>query len=176
MPAAGAQAQATAAYSNGNLRGTYVFRTQGWNRGHSGDAAKGDSLAPLHVVGTLTADGAGNLTGTETVNIIPNTNGTPTAPAGCQDDSATPSAAVCTNTLTGTYAIAGDGTGIWSITKTPVAGSDCRCGGPTSTMFSVVLQGRPRKVSDRVLYATQSTEFAASGEAELRAGQSTRVR
>lgn len=161
------QAYGGETYSNKNLRGTYVFKTLGWNRGSSGSAALGDSLGPFNVIGALNADGAGNLTGNETVNIIYNSNGTPTTPSACADNSSTPSVAICVNTLTGTYTINADGSGTWVINKTPIPGSDCRCGGAT-TQFAIILEGTPHEVSDTVLFATQSSEITASGQADRR--------
>lgn len=168
-----ASAQSVLGYTNRNLRGTYVFRTQGWNRGNSGSQALGDSLGPFHAVGMFKADGSGNLSGTETVNVILNTNGTPTTPAGCNDSSTDPSATVCINNLSGAYSINDDGTGVWTITKTPVPGSDCRCGGAT-TQFTIILEGGPHEASDRVLYATQSSAMTASGQADRRTVKGTR--
>lgn len=161
------RAQTGATYSNKNLRGTYVFKTLGWNRGSSGSAALGDSLGPFNALGSLTADGAGNLTGNETINIMYNSNGTPTTASACADNSTTPTVAICVNTLTGTYTINADGSGNWTIIKTPIPGSDCRCGGAT-TQFAILLEGGPHEVSDSVLFATQSSDITASGQADRR--------
>lgn len=128
-------------FSNANLHGTYVVSFHGWVSGGDG-AVTGQSLGPQNGVGVLKADGRGNFSGTETANILYNTNGNPTAPAACGGSSTTTSDAICTTNLAGTYLVNPDGTGTTTATATPVAGSDCRCGPPTgfTTSSSFVMR------------------------------------
>jgi hypothetical protein len=65
-------------FSNKSLHGTYVVKFQGTNSGGDG-ALEGASLAPVNGVALLNADGDGDFTGTQTANILFNTNGTPTS-------------------------------------------------------------------------------------------------
>ncbi len=114
-------------FSNASLRGTYIVSFHGWVSG-GGGTVTGQSLGPQNGVGVLKADGQGNFTGTETANILYNTNGNPTASSACGGSSTIPGDAICTTSLTGTYSVNPDGTGTTTATATPVAGSDCRCG------------------------------------------------
>jgi hypothetical protein len=129
------------AFSNKSLHGTYVVKFQGTNSGSSGPP-EGTSLAPINGVGVLTADGKGNFTGTQTANILFNSNGTPTAavPGPCPGPFAV-CTAICTTTLSGTYTINPDGTGTTSAHATPT-GTDLRCGPPGGfdTTSDIILQ------------------------------------
>jgi hypothetical protein len=113
-------------FSNASLQGKYVVSFHGWVSG--GGVATGASLGPQNGAGLMTADGQGNFTGTQTANILYNSSGVPTAPSACGDSSTTPSDAICTYSLAGTYSVNLDGTGTTTATATPVTGSDCRCG------------------------------------------------
>jgi hypothetical protein len=106
-------------YSNASLHGTYVVKFQGWVSGGDG-AVTGESLGPQYGVGLLKADGKGNFTGSETANIMYNSNGNPTSSSACGGSSSQATTAVCTTTLTGTYTINSDGTGTTTATATPV--------------------------------------------------------
>jgi hypothetical protein len=100
-----------------------------WSAFMAGSAAvTGQSLGPQNGVGLLIADGHGNFTGTQTANILYNSNGVPTAPSACGSSYSGASDAICTYHLTGTYAVHPDGTGTTTAMAMPVAGSDCRCG------------------------------------------------
>ncbi|MBV8359511.1 MAG: hypothetical protein JO189_16470 [Deltaproteobacteria bacterium] len=114
-------------FSNASLRGKYVVSFHGWVSGGDG-AVTGHSLAPQNGVGLLIADGRGNFTGTQTANILYNSNGVPTSPSACGGSPISGSTAICTYDLAGTYTVKSDGTGTTTATATPVAGSDCRCG------------------------------------------------
>jgi hypothetical protein len=114
-------------FSNASLHGKYVVSFHGWVSGGDG-AVTGKSLGPQNGVGLLIADGHGHFTGTQTANILYNSNGVPTSPSACGGSSTGGSTAICTYDLTGTYTVKSDGTGTTTATATPVAGSDCRCG------------------------------------------------
>jgi hypothetical protein len=114
-------------FSNASLKGRYVVSFHGWVSG-GGGAVTGQSLGPQNGVGLLIADGHGNFTGTETANILYNSNGVPTSPSACGGSPISSIDAICTYDLTGTYAVRSDGAGTTIATATPVAGSDCRCG------------------------------------------------
>jgi hypothetical protein len=148
-------------YSNATLHGTYVVRFQGWVSGGDG-AVTGESLGPQFGVGVLKADGKGNFTGTETANILYNTNGNPTSASACGGSSTQATTAVCTTTLVGTYVVNSDGTGSTTATATPVSGSDCRCGPPsgftTTTYF--IMDGH-----NRLSIVGTDSDATLSGEA-----------
>lgn len=133
-------------FSNKSLKGNYTVIFRGTNSGSSGPS-QGTSLAPVNGVGLLTADGNGNFTGSQTANILFNTNGQPTSGSSCPNNFPTCDA-ICTTTLTGTYSINSDGTGTTTATATPVAGSDSRCGpaGGFTTTSYIVMQGRDHLV------------------------------
>jgi hypothetical protein len=114
-------------FSKSNLHGSYVESFHGWVSGGDG-AVTGTSLGPENGVGLLIADGNGNYTGTETANILYNSNGNPTSPSACGGSSSSGIDAICAYNLTGTYSVNSDGTGTTTATVTPVTGSDCRCG------------------------------------------------
>jgi hypothetical protein len=127
-------------FSSNSLRGTYAVTFEGTSSG-GGGTITGDSLAPINGVGVLTADGKGNFTGSQTANILFNTNGVPTSSSSCP--SSFPACdAICTTSLVGTYTINSDGTGATTATATPSAGSDPRCGpsGGFTTTSAIVLQ------------------------------------
>jgi hypothetical protein len=139
LSAAQSGRRAPTPFSNTSLSGPYAVSFHGVNSG--GDTTvTGESLAPLNGVGLLNADGNGHFTGTQTANIMYNTNGVPTASANCPSG-ASACDAICTTTLTGTYTINPDGTGTTTATATPAANSDPRCG-PSSgftTTSSIVM-------------------------------------
>jgi hypothetical protein len=114
-------------FSNASLHGNYVESFHGWVSGGDGDVT-GQSLGPQNGVGLLKADGHGKFTGTQTANILYNTNGNPTSSSACGGTSTVGTTAICTYDLKGTYKVDSDGTGTTTATATPVAGSDCRCG------------------------------------------------
>jgi hypothetical protein len=120
----------TGEFSNASLHGKYVVSFHGWVSG-GGSAVTGQSLGPQNGVGLLIADGQGNFTGTQTANILYNSNGVPTSSSACGGSFTSGSTAICTDDLTGTYTVKSDGTGTTTATATPVAGSDCRCGPST---------------------------------------------
>jgi hypothetical protein len=127
-------------FSNASLHGTYVVKFQGTNSGGDG-TLEGKSLAPVNGVGELIADGHGHFTGTQTANILFNTDGTPTSSPSCSPPGSG-CTGICTTTLSGTYAVNPDGTGTTTATATPVAGSDVRCGPSSgfSTSSDIILQ------------------------------------
>jgi hypothetical protein len=126
-------------FSNRSLRGTYVTKFQGTNSGGDG-TLEGKSLAPVNGVGQLIADGEGHFTGTQTTNILFNTDGTPTSSGSCPGPFGV-CTAICTTTLKGTYTINPDGTGTTSADATPT-GTDPRCGpkGGFDTTSYIILQ------------------------------------
>jgi len=128
-------------FSNESLHGKYVVSFHGWVSGGDG-AVTGQSLGPQNGVGLLTADGHGHFTGTQTANILYNSNGVPTSSSACGGSSTSGSTAICTDDLTGTYTVNPDGTGTTTATATPAAGSDCRCGPPAgfTTTGSFVME------------------------------------
>src|SRR5215470_6093855 len=70
----------TQGFSNASLHGKYVESFHGWVSGGDG-AVTGQSLGPQNGVGLLIADGHGHFTGTETANILYNSNGVPSSPS-----------------------------------------------------------------------------------------------
>lgn len=144
-------------FSNASLHGTYVVKFEGTNSGGGGTLG-GASLAPEHGVGLLVADGKGNFTGTETANILLNTDGVPTG--------SPPSTAVCTVTLTGTYTVNPDGTGTTTATAVPVS-SDPRCGpaGGFTTTNAIVLQS-----SNDLVFVGTDFDSTVGGQATRQGG------
>jgi len=126
-------------FSNASLNGTYVVKFQGTNSGGDG-ALEGQSLAPVNGVGQLIADGKGNFTGTQTANILFNTNGTPTSSGSCPGPFGV-CTAICTTKLKGTYTINPDESGTTTAKATPVV-SDPRCGPSAGfiTTSDIILQ------------------------------------
>jgi hypothetical protein len=151
-------------FSNRSLRGTYSVTFEGTNSG-GGGATTGDSLAPVNGVGVLTATGDGHFTGTQTANILLNTNGVPTSSSSCPTGFPA-CTAICTTQLVGTYIINSDGTGTTTATATPVAGSDTRCGaaGGFTTTSTIVLQ-----TPKHLLFVGTDPDSTVRGEATLNA-------
>ncbi len=151
-------------FSNKSLHGTYVVKFHGTNSGDG--AVQGKSLAPLNGVGELIADGQGHFTGTQTANILFNTDGTPTSSASCSP-SGSECTAICTTTLQGTYTVGPDGTGTTSATAAPVAGSDVRCGPVTgfTTTSDIVLQS-----SKHLVFVGTDFDATVGGEATRQNG------
>jgi hypothetical protein len=141
-------------FSNESLHGTYVTKFQGTNSGGDG-TLEGGSLAPVNGIGELIADGKGHFTGTQTANILFNTNGNPTSSGSCPGPFGV-CTAICTTKLSGTYAINPDGTGTTTATAIPI-GSDPRCGPSTgfTTTSDIILQS-----SERLVFV--GTDFDAS--------------
>lgn len=146
-------------FSNKSLKGTYAVKFQGTNSGGGGEL-EGASLAPINGVGKLIADGNGHFTGSQTANILFNTNGVPTSSGNCPGPFGV-CTAICTTTLSGTYTINPDGTGTTSATATPV-GSDPRCG-PTdgfTTTSDIILQS-----SKQLVFVGTDFDATVGGEA-----------
>jgi hypothetical protein len=144
-----------APFSNASFSGTYLVSFDGDIRGGL-EAITGESLAPLNVVGSITADGNGHFQGSGTANILFNTNGIATTSPTCSSgggEGGDPSNcdAICPEQVVGTYAINADGTGTATETVTPTQtgsqteswpqNSDPRCGpaGGFTTTTSIVL-------------------------------------
>jgi hypothetical protein len=151
-------------FSNSSLQGTYVVRFQGTNSG-AGGKVEGASLAPVNGVGQLIADGNGHFTGTQTANILFNTDGLLTSSGSCPGPFGV-CTAICTTTLSGTYTVNADGTGTTTATATPV-GSDPRCGPSTgfSTTSDVILQS-----SNHLVFVGTDFDATVGGQATRQGG------
>jgi len=158
-----AQAGGGKGFSNASLQGKYVVSFQGWVSGGDGDVT-GASLGPQNGVGLLIADGKGNFTGTQTANILYNSNGNPTSGSACGGGAS--GDAVCTYNLAATYAVNSDGTGSTTATATPITGSDCRCGpaGGFTTTESFVMQS-----ADELSFVGTDLDATVSGHARKQA-------
>ncbi len=132
-------------FSNKSLKGTYVVNFQGTNSGGDGTLT-GKSLGPINGAGVLISDGKGNFTGTQTANILFNTDGTPTSSGSCPGPFGV-CTAICTTSLVGTYSVNPDGTGTTTATATPTV-SDPRCGSPSgfTTTSDIFMQSKKHLV------------------------------
>jgi hypothetical protein len=155
-------------FSNSSLRGTYAESFHGWVSGGDADVT-GTSLGPQGGVGLLNADGKGNYTGTQTANILYNSNGNPTSPSACGGGNNAHIDAICTYNLSGTYSVNSDGTGTTTATATPVSDSDCRCGPASgfSTTSSFVMQS-----SRSLSFVGTDLDATVIGHAERQTGDS----
>jgi hypothetical protein len=146
-------------FSNESLRGTYVSKFSGTNSGGDG-TLEGKSLAPLQGIGQIVADGEGHFSGTQTANILFNTDGSPTSSGACPGPFGV-CTAICTTKLNGTYTVNSDGTGSTTATATPT-GSDPRCGpaGGFTTASDIILQS-----SKHLVFVGTDFDSTVGGEA-----------
>jgi len=122
----------SAQYSNASLTGTYVYNTSGIAQllvpGQS-SSAPGYSVS----IGTLTNDGAGHFTGTQTISATP-LGATPASGANAKPGAMM---SVCQSQLSGTSTVNPDGTGTYTVKITPVTKAP-GCGGGTGTGAIVI--------------------------------------
>ena len=154
-------------FSDESLRGTYVGRFQGTNSGGDG-TLEGKSLAPVNGVSLINADGDGHFTGTQTANILFNTDGNPTAESrGPCPGPFGVCTAICTTALKGTYTVNPDGTGSITATATPT-GTDIRCGPKSgfTTTSDIILRS-----SRHLVFVGTDFDSTIGGEATLQQGR-----
>ncbi len=111
-------------YGKASLKGTYIFRGSGvglFAAPNQPSAAPGVAAG----FGTVTFDGAGHFTGTQTVSSTP-MQGVPTPdPRRATGEKADPVQITCTYKLTGTYEVSADGGYTSSFSTTPATKENC---------------------------------------------------
>jgi hypothetical protein len=153
-----------AGYSKASLKGTYIFRGSGvglFAAPNQPAAAPGFAAG----FGTVTYDGAGHFTGTQTVSSTPMQGVLPPRPA--TGEKANPVQITCTYKLTGTYEVSADGGYTSSFSTTPATKENCVGANFTASavlgsggkVFYGVTTGVTMADTSQGVFASNVTEF-----------------